>query len=509
MDLPDPRHTCARLLPLLLSQEHERLPTTLLAAPTAQSHHYLNTTPTQHEYLQPVTVKHGVIELHNKLIEAGHHDEVQVGEPMYNVDDTAIRSMVPIGNEGLSIVLMWEEASLPNSAFGHGDAHLEDEERPSWAFQTLDHVPSFASSPTTRHSLQKMWHSTLERAIEAVKDLIKSRPVNIGQQGTKIKSKQEMAEGEGTTPGAYGAAEDFWAGWNDDDDNDDETDTRRVVDQSNGAATGTHDNSTADDDYWGRYSRNGGSQIGDGTRSIGSTSFDNLDMDDGDDDAPMPAPRDQQHQSQPLPRAGTPEQKPVVQTRSRRSSTIKPPPTPPSVQQQQTDAPTSSKSKFYLADSSASSSADLDTSNKIHSNPLSAAGSAVALTSQITDMTTQRNDSGQGTKSTTLSAVPSFLSMDSRGSTGSFAMGQAPLDATSAFTARTLDRNKLEIINRELEQLQQSNGTEARTTRTSDAELEGLRFALAGVWQLFAKGRGGTAEQRDLFLKIASQVTQP
>ena len=54
---------------MLLSPEPVPLPRQAVAAPTAQAHHFLNTPCTSHDYLQPVTVKARVIELHNKLIE--------------------------------------------------------------------------------------------------------------------------------------------------------------------------------------------------------------------------------------------------------------------------------------------------------------------------------------------------------------------------------------------------------------------------------------------------------
>ncbi|KAK4047218.1 hypothetical protein OIV83_005520 [Microbotryomycetes sp. JL201] len=486
MDLPDPSHACARLLPTLLSPEPCSISVQQLAQPTAQAHHFLNTRPTQHEYLQPVAVKQKVIELHNRLVEAGHLGEVRLGQPLYAVDDTSIRALVPVGGEGLACVVMWEEQSLPNSAFGHGDSS-DDEERPAWAFQTLDVVPS-------DRDRGQLWHSTLDSALEHVADLLKTRPVNIAQHGKRIKTKEEMAEGEGTTPGAYGAPEDFWAGWNDDDDGND-----------GGSATGMFDTANRDtrvdieDGYWARYAESG-SQVGDESRSLGNRSFDSLDMDDGDDDAPMPHERVHMQASRPLATApGTPDRQPV-QTRSRRSSTIKPPPTPPV--QKPTEAPaaaatssdTSARSKFYLADSSASSSAELN-SSKVHSNPLSAAGSAVALAAQ----TAAAIASSSSNQSTSLSAVPSFLSMDSRGSKGSFAMGAAPLD-NAGLSGNSLDREKLDTVSKQLEQLQAAS---------SNAEEEGLRFALAGVWQLFARSRAGTREQRDMFLRVASQVTQP
>ncbi|KAM0791664.1 hypothetical protein ACM66B_006100 [Microbotryomycetes sp. NB124-2] len=478
MDLPDPTHACARLLPTLLSPEPCTIPSQQLAQPTAQAHHFLNTVPTQHAYLQPVTVKNKVIELHNKLIESGHCGEVQLGSPLYSVDDTFIRALVPLGNDGLAVVVMWEEQSLPNSAFGHGQTS-DDEERPAWVFQTLDTVP-------LPHDRGRLWHDSLEQALKAIQDLLKTRPVNIQQSGKRIKTKEEMAEGEGTTPGAYGAAEDFWAGWNDDDE---------AEGGGAGAGAGPDDDARAgdpddsmDDGYWAQYGETG-SQVGDGSgsgsRSIGNRSFDSLDMDDGDDDAPMPHERATLSQRAYSTAPGTPDRKPV-QTRSRRSSTIRPPPTPPVQKVDPSDAAPASTSKFYLADSSASSSAD--SHGMAHSNPLSAAGSAVALAASTAQLAATSSSSGH---STTISAVPSFLSMDSRGSTGSFAMGAAPLDAA----------DKLETVSKQLELLQASEAS---------AEEEGLRFALAGVWQLYVRGRaGGSREQRDTFLRIASQVTQP
>lgn len=66
--------------------------------------------------------------------------------------------------------------------------------------------------------------------------------IGLGVSGAGGPEEDEMEDGEGNTPGAYGQPEDFWAGYSDDDD---KTDTEQAP-----AASAEETN---EDDYWARY----------------------------------------------------------------------------------------------------------------------------------------------------------------------------------------------------------------------------------------------------------------
>ena len=116
--------------------------------------------------------------------------------------------------------------------------------------------------------------------------------MNGGGGGTKIKTREEMAEGEGTTPGAYGDSEDFWAGWSDNEDEEGvERDSGVFVNDISSSTRGkdVEKENDKDEDYWNGY--------GSVTNQV-------------DDGRPE--------------EANSPSTKPTVKTRSRRSSTVTP-----------------------------------------------------------------------------------------------------------------------------------------------------------------------------------------
>ncbi|GAA5940626.1 uncharacterized protein JCM15063_006309 [Sporobolomyces koalae] len=116
-----------------------------------------------------------------------------------------------------------------------------------------------------------------------------------------IKTREEMAEGEGTTPGAYGDSNDFWAGWSDSEE--DEVDSGvGFVNDTRGSDVAKED--AEEDSYWKGY---GAVQD---------------QVDDGRTDEPQESPViGSIPAAAPGPEVASPAR---AKTRSRRSSTVTP-----------------------------------------------------------------------------------------------------------------------------------------------------------------------------------------
>lgn len=150
-----------------------------------------------------------------------------------------------------------------------------------------------------------------------------------GQGG--FKTREEMAEGEGTTPGAYGDSNDFWAGWSDSENEDDhQGDDDRGHDRARGGGGRGGDggdnerdsgvgfvvvnnlsNPTErrdEDDYWNGYGKVA-QQVDDGRQDPTTV------VDDG---IKPPAPRGERASLQ----SETTTEAKSVPNRSRRSSTV-------------------------------------------------------------------------------------------------------------------------------------------------------------------------------------------
>ncbi|SCV71807.1 BQ2448_4501 [Microbotryum intermedium] len=238
MDLPPPHPACIALLPVLLSPTPRAIPGSQLSQLTRSAHHYLSTPVTSPAYLQPVQVDYEVTRLKEELAES--NSDPHLGDPLYAADASAIRALIPLGSSSLAVVLVWEEESVHpyggaftrlgngfSSAFAPSDDQ-DEQGLAGWRFLTLDRID--LHSPSAKH-----WSLDLRTALDGLsrqlsegvgaartgrstKKSAGTGPMTIKTPKFPVKSREEMAEGEGTTPGAYGAPEDFWEGWEEEDD---------------------------------------------------------------------------------------------------------------------------------------------------------------------------------------------------------------------------------------------------------------------------------------------------
>ncbi|GAA5936731.1 hypothetical protein JCM1841_001982 [Sporobolomyces salmonicolor] len=286
MDLPPPHAFLSTILPLLFSPDPLPLAPSLLSQPTKQAIHYLSLSPDDVGYWALGKDDDGVSERRRAVVEAGNLEDLQLGNAHYSFDLEELKAFVSISlpypsssTPGrIGVVLLWEEQATPAAAATTGGAGAEepDEGRPGWAFLRLEALPAEGQEASSR-GCRPNWYPTIGQAIDASTSALSpalsprraSPPAPLdfsGQSGKttnspsypvqptsagakKFKSAEEMAEGEGSTPGAYGAAEDFWAGWSDDEGDDE---ARGVADKENDEAG-----------YWASY---GGiaTQVGDG-----------------------------------------------------------------------------------------------------------------------------------------------------------------------------------------------------------------------------------------------------
>lgn len=267
----------------------------------------------------------------------------------------------------LGVVLAWEEqpSSLMAMQSGQGGTDTgKDDTRPGWTFlelQTLDQAPDEVTVSSAGQS-KRVWFESVQEA-EAASDaapttaaaasagpsptgLAGSRgqettrptPLNItnshytfdqtghddeeegyrdpafgGRPATTTNHKAsvaDMAEGEGTTPGAYGSPNDFWANWSDDEGAaSDASASRRGY--GTGSATRTpasRAGEEADEAYWASY---GGvdSVVGD---------------DRDEDERPPPRAHEREATARPAPSGAAGGGGEPPKTRTRRSSTVTP-----------------------------------------------------------------------------------------------------------------------------------------------------------------------------------------
>ncbi|KAI5476438.1 hypothetical protein MNV49_007751 [Pseudohyphozyma bogoriensis] len=257
-ELPSPYPLLTTLLPLLFTQTPSHLPPTLLSTPLSLSHRYLQPTPLDSKYLQ-LLPSPALTNLYHHLIESGAGEgQVELGTPGWNVEEgEGIKVRFPIGeDEGqgrVAVVLKWEEPTFGSGMAAHSKADEEPDPRPCWTFHTLALV--------TKESEGKppLYHASMHDAIdhqqmeEQQRELKNIRPagangngsmaIDIPKGANKGKQVEDMAEGEGTTPGAYGNSEDFWSGWGDEEG--DEADA--------GAGGGLGGEEQEEGDYWERY----------------------------------------------------------------------------------------------------------------------------------------------------------------------------------------------------------------------------------------------------------------
>lgn len=358
-------------------------------------------------------------------------DDPSLGAPLYSLDPSEVRSLITIGSSGLAVILRWEEEALPTAAFGQGSsANDEDDERPAWTFLTLAMYDSAQRG--------NLWFTSLEEALLAVaqkqadRNSKASPALTIPTPKLPPKSREEMAEGEGTTPGAYGAAEDFWEGWEDDEPHGGD----EAV--ATGAVGAGRDQ--VDDNYWDSYGGMESEVGGDDSEGVNGGHYDGP---DAESIPPPPISHDghsdtsSSHYSSPDP-ATVP--KPVV--RSRRSSTIRAP-------------------------ISGLGSTSPNLSRRGSSDPAKSLPSPPLNSTRLFQP---------------LPPAPSHLT----------SLSSPPLASQASFPS--------------LHESEASYKTSRETFE--DPEDEALRFALAGVWGLFSKGRVGDQDRRDRFLRVAAQVTR-
>lgn len=393
--------------------------------------------------------------------------------PLYSIEPLSIRALVRLGNDGLALILQWEEATLPT---GPGGSFPTDEEgegdRAGWKFLSLDlYTPN---DPLWVGSVQE----ALERAAKKAEGSGKGRAnMSIATPKLPPKSREDMAEGEGTTPGAYGAAEDFWEGWGDDGEEGDGAEVSVVEVQTEEET----------ERYWDSY--------GEVDTQVGGEEDD---QDDAEDE-PEAAPR------------------PRSVTRSRRSSTIRAPVSP--------SFALASPSYFAAAQSSNTNGTSTPTSSKdLPTPPPSDSRLAAPLPPAPAHSTTLlfNPDLAKNASSLHSSAAGDvkeisppahshtllFNPDDKKNALPAAPNGDHALLAHSSTLLFNPDSNKNHALRTSANSSGSPVAAPSAESTAESREEESLRFALAGVWQLYAGGAGGSKEKQERWLRIASQVTQ-
>ncbi|GJN92458.1 hypothetical protein Rhopal_005488-T1 [Rhodotorula paludigena] len=245
------------ILPLLLAPFPSPLPTALLSQAASQAIHYLSVSPDDEAYWTLGRQDEAVALKRRELIEAGNLDDLILSLPHFHFDLEELRCLISLslphsaGAESLGVVLVWEDNTSPLAAAQGGAASTDspaeqDDVRPGWTFlelQSLARPPDQLTVPAPNGQRRKSWYPTVGDALNAATDgfanalsrdeggraappapldfaALRDEPSADGGRGeekARLKSAMEMAEGEGTTPGAIGSAEDFWAGWSDEE----------------------------------------------------------------------------------------------------------------------------------------------------------------------------------------------------------------------------------------------------------------------------------------------------
>ncbi|GAA6000655.1 uncharacterized protein JCM10292_000530 [Rhodotorula paludigena] len=245
------------ILPLLLAPFPSPLPRALLSQAASQAIHYLSVSPDDEAYWTLGRQDEAVALKRRELIEAGNLDDLILSLPHFHFDLEELRCLISLslphsaGAESLGVVLVWEDNTSPLAAAQGGGAATDspaeqDDVRPGWTFlelQALASPPDQLTVPGTNGQRRKSWYPTVGDALNAATDgfanalsrdeggraappapldfaALRDEPSADGGRGeekARLKSAMEMAEGEGTTPGAIGSAEDFWAGWSDEE----------------------------------------------------------------------------------------------------------------------------------------------------------------------------------------------------------------------------------------------------------------------------------------------------
>ncbi|GAA5876899.1 hypothetical protein JCM16303_006326 [Sporobolomyces ruberrimus] len=353
--IPSPHPTLTTLVPFLFSPDDALSPTpSFISKPTLQAIHYLSLTPEDDRYWTLGNKDSEVLLARREIVESGLIDSIELCSAQYSFDlEGELKALIPVSlpssSPVLDVILLYEVPDKPETDAGE-EGKVQGEAR--WTFMKLS-APSLIRSPnngfhalrqggnssagrSTTTASQVQWFPTVREAIESVAkkvdlnptDALRNRPPGLDfsrqdstydnggdeddecdEYGTRrqkasstnrIKTREEMAEGEGTTPGAYGDSNDFWAGWSDGEDEDAGAGDSGVgfVNDTRGRDIEKEDD---EDDYWKGY---GGvtNQVDDGREDLPTTT------------APPPVP----------PASESPASTNKVKTRSRRSSTVTP-----------------------------------------------------------------------------------------------------------------------------------------------------------------------------------------
>ena len=230
MDLPSPLPTLLTLLPLLTSSVPTLLPFKHLATALRQSHYFLEPRLDSAEYFQlPTTSSALAQEIEGRrrgLGELGDGIYEAIGGVEWRCEGGEVRSRLAVGNEGLCVVLLWEEEVVDTRPGGASTTNDEESDRPAWTYLTMELLPTPSTAPTNPSTT---YHLSLEAAVAHSTNLAAKSTTPIPIPSTLNRSSpppttlppkkdpHDMADGEGTTPGAYGNSEDFWSGWTEDE----------------------------------------------------------------------------------------------------------------------------------------------------------------------------------------------------------------------------------------------------------------------------------------------------
>ncbi|KAM0749830.1 hypothetical protein T439DRAFT_326724 [Meredithblackwellia eburnea MCA 4105] len=527
--IPPASEAVAHLLPLIFAGDD--IPAQLLSPTTSLTHTYLNLTPASIHYY--CLVPSPQLTSRWQQLQNSGLQSATAGLPWYILDDGAVRARLELKQEAGPITLskdriyldlQWSESLVniaapngslpvlppPSPPLDHDPAHPPPSLEPRWLFQTLS-LASFPPSPTGQggwtqslstllSSIPKQPASRTQQAAPApiplppkptMDDFLPSTsaptsPTRYHPQsgmGTglsigipaakKAKTAEEMAEGEGTTPGAYGAAEDFWDGWSDDEGG--------AGDTGNSLA----DKEDDEDDYWSRYGEEDTGESaagGDAGHVIGT-------IDEEEEE-----PEDDHEQDEG---GAALDRRPSI-TRSRRSSTIRAPqqplatPPPPASTTTQPNTNEEGSSPYFpplpLSDYL---SPVLLPSGEVQHQPLKSISGTVSpalvpLPPTTTTTTTSSSESQNQEHEQQPTTNVSNVTIDSETEL------TPPAPSTSFAFARPVSSSSSEL----------SLGNDEQS----------LEFALAGLWGLYSAGAKGDWDERErrqrVFERLAGRVVR-
>lgn len=193
----------SRILPSLISSQSQHYDRPFEAIEVSEllrlSHRYLEPSPRSQEYYQLRTPASTEVERIRSELDL---DSVRIGRAEWRVDESdGIIVRVVLSNDAvdeLAVLLKWER-------LGGGEGGETSES--DWTYLTME-------LPSTRIVYSADLPAAIEEYSGSMQSAHYATPIDI----VSSKPVQDMAEGEGTTPGAYGAADDFWSGYLDDDE---------------------------------------------------------------------------------------------------------------------------------------------------------------------------------------------------------------------------------------------------------------------------------------------------